>query len=235
VCGNTIVIDVPKVNGFGHPFPIKGTTLYNVTAFSGGRGADNEIVYADVDSTRSFDYTLGNISTGPLLSVVSRKVHGTAGTFDVNLPLTGSPGIEDRSPGQTGTPGVDYKMVFTFTGPVASCGTPSTGTVTPSGNTCTVNLTNVPNQQYTTVTLTGVSVPTACPAPFVGNVSGTMGLLIGDVNANRLVNSTDTSIVQAQSGKPVTNSNFRTDVNANGLINSTDTSIVQSKSGTGLP
>jgi len=62
-----------------------------------------------------------------------------------------------------------------------------------------------------------------------------MGVLVGDINANGLVNSTDTSLVQAQSGKPVANSNFRTDVNANGLINSTDTSIVQSKSGTGLP
>jgi hypothetical protein len=49
------------------------------------------------------------------------------------------------------------------------------------------------------------------------------------------VNSTDTSQVQAQSGKTVTTSNFRMDANANGLINSTDTSIIQSKSGTGLP
>jgi len=59
-------------------------------------------------------------------------------------------------------------------------------------------------------------------------------VLVGDINGNRLVNSTDTSLVQAQSGKEVSNSNFRTDVNVNGLINSTDTSIVQSKSGTGF-
>jgi len=64
-------------------------------------------------------------------------------------------------------------------------------------------------------------------------------LLVGDVNANGLVNSTDTSQVQAQSGQPVTGDlgtgNYRKDVNANGLINSTDTSTVQSKSGHGLP
>jgi len=60
-------------------------------------------------------------------------------------------------------------------------------------------------------------------------------VLVGDVNANGLVNSTDTSLVQAQSGQSVTSSNFRMDINANGLINSTDTSIVQSHSGTGLP
>jgi len=58
---------------------------------------------------------------------------------------------------------------------------------------------------------------------------------VGDINANGLVNSTDISQTQAQSGQSVTSSNFRTDINANGLINSTDVSSVQSKSGTGLP
>jgi hypothetical protein len=67
-----------------------------------------------------------------------------------------------------------------------------------------------------------------------GDVGISMSVLLGDIGGNGLVNSTDTSLVQAQSGKPLTNSNFRTDVNANGLINSTDTSVVQSKSGAGL-
>src|SRR5207302_8994844 len=40
---------------------------------------------------------------------------------------------------------------------------------------------------------------------------------------------------EAQSGQPVTSTNFRMDVNASGLINSTDTSLVESQSGTGLP
>ncbi len=42
--------------------------------------------------------------------VVSRKIHGGAGTFDINLPLTGNPGIECRSGGATN----DYQLVFTF-------------------------------------------------------------------------------------------------------------------------
>jgi hypothetical protein len=50
-----------------------------------------------------------------------------------------------------------------------------------------------------------------------------------------LVNSTDASLVQGQSGQAVTNSNFRIDVNTSGLINSTDASIVRSNSGNGLP
>ena len=31
-----------------------------------------------------------------LVSVVSRKTHGAAGNFDINLPLTGTPGVECR-------------------------------------------------------------------------------------------------------------------------------------------
>jgi hypothetical protein len=177
-----------------------------------------------------------------LSGVVSRKTHGGAGNFDINLPLTGTRGVECRAPGQTGTAGVDYKLIFTFPNVLTSVGSVSAtangGTVPSSGSIdgtdphkYIVNLTGVPNAQYVTVTLGNVHDA----ASHVGDVSATMGVLIGDVNANRLVNSTDTSIVQAQSGKAVTNSNFRTDVNANGLINSTDTSIVQSKSGTGLP
>ncbi len=42
--------------------------------------------------------------------VVSRKIHGGAGTFDVNLPLTGNSGIECRSGGANG----DHQVVFTF-------------------------------------------------------------------------------------------------------------------------
>ncbi len=54
VCGNSLVVDVP-LGAFGQP--VQGAVLYNVTAVSGGRNADNDL-YADVDTTRSFDYVL---------------------------------------------------------------------------------------------------------------------------------------------------------------------------------
>ena len=167
-----------------------------------------------------------------LTSAVSCKTHGNAGTFNIELPQTTKPGIECR----TGGPTNDYTIVFTFGNNVLVSGatvTSGTGRVTSFsrvGTEVTVNLTGVVNVQTITVTLTGVS-----DGINTRNVQATMGVLVGDVNANRLVNSTDTSQVQAQSGKTVTLSNFRMDVNANGLINSTDTSIVQSTSGTGLP
>ena len=48
VCGNSLVADVP-LSAFGSP--VNGPLLYNVTAVSGGRNADNDL-YADVDATR---------------------------------------------------------------------------------------------------------------------------------------------------------------------------------------
>jgi hypothetical protein len=62
LCGNTISIDVPINGGFGVGLPV-GNTLYNVTAFTFGRnGADD--LYADVDASHSFDFTLGGATGG---------------------------------------------------------------------------------------------------------------------------------------------------------------------------
>jgi PKD repeat protein len=185
--------------------------------------------------------TMGSCGPPQLVSVVSRKVHGLAGQKDILLPLAGTRGVECRTPGNTGTTGVDYKVVFTFLNNVTNCGTNGTGVTGsvftgPNTNQCTLDLTGPPDQQYTTMSLNGVTDAVGNS----GNVIGPqMGLLVGDVNANGLVNATDTSQVQAQSGQPVTgdlgSGNYRKDVNANGLINATDTSTVQSKSGHGLP
>jgi Dockerin type I domain len=61
-----------------------------------------------------------------------------------------------------------------------------------------------------------------------------MGVLIGDVTADGIVNSTDVSQVQSQLHQPVTASNFRDDVKADGVINHNDVNMVKSKSGTDL-
>ncbi len=54
-------------------------------------------------------------STPLLQSAVSRKTHGNAGSFDVDLPVSGTPGMECRSGGATG----DYTIVLTFLANVA--------------------------------------------------------------------------------------------------------------------
>ena len=207
--------------------------------------AVGEFGVASTASITSADYVVKNGYVGQLYdviaptNVVSRKMHGTAGTFSINLPLTGNSGIECRSGGTSNA----HHVVFTFPsavtfsdatvtpgqGGTASLENPKT-TTSPDGTEVTVNLTGVSNAQTITVTL--VSVNDGASTTSVGV---RVGVLLGDTSGNGLVNSTDVSQVQGQSGQAVTSSNFRKDVNANGLINSTDVSAVQAKSGTGLP
>jgi uncharacterized MnhB-related membrane protein len=66
-------------------------------------------------------------------------------------------------------------------------------------------------------------------------VAVSMGVLIGDVNGNAIVNAADVALTKSQVGNAVSGSNFREDVNANGLINSVDVALVKSKVGTALP
>src|SRR4029077_19043972 len=68
------------------------------------------------NTSRSFAYSLNVGSGSPLqvTSVVSRKTHGTAGVFDINLPLTGEPGVECR------TSGGNHTIVVTFNSAMVS-------------------------------------------------------------------------------------------------------------------
>ena len=69
-----------------------------------------------------------------------------------------------------------------------------------------------------------------------GNVvSPQMGMLVGDVNANGLVDGNDVSAVQGQTRQAVVNGNFRDDVNANGVIDGNDVSATQGHTRTSLP
>jgi hypothetical protein len=171
------------------------------------------------------------------VAVVSRMTHGSiTPPFEVDLPMSGKRGVECRSGGTNG----NYTMVFKFANSVTSVGG---ATVTGSGSVSSraiglnnheyiVNLTGVANEQYISVTLTDVHDS----AGNSGNVVGPqMGVLVGDTTANGLVNASDVSQTQFQSGQPVTSDTFREDVTVSGQINSADVSIVQSKSGTGLP
>ena len=176
------------------------------------------------------------ITIGPAYSAVSRKVHGTAGTFDIDLPLSGTRGVECRSGGANH----DYSVVFTFGGDISavdssavtSCGQISSTALGPNSNQYTVNLTNVCNGDYITVTLTNVHYSVGS---VLASASATMGMLLGDVNSDGLVNVGDTVAVRNQSGSDVTISNFRDDVTADGFINAGDNVVVRNQSGSSLP
>src|SRR5205807_9289560 len=94
-----------------------------------------------------------------LISAVSRKAHVSAGAFDVDLPLSGTPGIECRSAGTNG----DYTIIFTFKNSLGRVGgaslTMGTGSVVSSNidnndaHNYIVNLIGVTNVQVITVGL----------------------------------------------------------------------------------
>jgi sugar lactone lactonase YvrE len=171
-----------------------------------------------------------------LNSAVSRKAHGSAGTFDVDL--TNGGGIECRSGGA----GAGYTLVFTFANPLIKVGsaavTSGTGSVASSNidpadaHNYIVSLAGVSNAQTITVSLTNL---TDSAGDFSSVISAAMGVLLGDVNASRRVDAADVSSVRQQTLQPVTASNFRNDINASGRIDAADVSIARQQTLTSLP
>jgi hypothetical protein len=172
------------------------------------------------------------------VSAVSRKTHGSAGTFDIGLPLIGNPGIECR----TGSIGGNHQVIITFSVPV----TVSNVTVTPGAGAManidptngfsvnntqvTVNLTNVTNAQTLTINLIGVA-----GGGRSGNVAIPVSVLLADVNGSGSVDGNDVSAVQSHTRQAVNNTTFQYDVNATGLIDGNDVSITQGQTRTSLP
>ena len=184
------------------------------------------------------------VTTPPFLAgVVSRKMHGNAGEFDIALPLAGSGGVECRSGGATR----DYQLVFSFSAPITVTGEPqaevvsgggevgsggvsNNGSVVVNGDTVTVPLTNVEDVRRLEVLLRSVR-----DGDFVRNVSISFAVLIGDTNGNGSVNATDIAQTKSQSGVPLTSANFRADVNTSGSVNASDIGQVKAKAGNTLP
>jgi hypothetical protein len=168
------------------------------------------------------------------VSAVSRKTHGAAGTFDINLPFGGQPGIESRR-----GPGGNHTIVFSFTNEIVSGNAAVTegsgsvaGSPTFNGNTMTVVLTGVPNAQRVGITLSGVTDNFSQTMP---ETTLAMKALFGDTDGSSGVSSSDVGRVKSQASIPVSAENFRSDVTADGAITSSDIGAVKSMAGTTLP
>jgi hypothetical protein len=165
-------------------------------------------------------------------SALSRKVHGGAGTFDVDLTPLSTAGVECRSGGASGI----YQMIVQFANPVSVTsasligGSGSVSGFSVTGSTVTVDLMNITNVQRIFMKLTGVN-----DGVLSGDVPVAMSMLIGDTNGSGAINATDVTQAKLQSGQPVSGTNFRNDVLANGSINATDIATVKLSSGTALP
>jgi predicted outer membrane repeat protein len=179
------------------------------------------------------------------MTVVSRKTHGTGGsTFDINLPLTGTPlGVECRR--NTGADisgpnvGRDHEIILTFPTAVTVGGASvtsndmadmPTATFSVSSNVVTVDLHNIANARRLTINLTNAS-----DGVNTNNVNFPMGVLLGDVTNNTVVSNTDIASIKGQVAASVTSANFRNDVTANGIVSNTDVSTAKAQVGTTLP
>jgi hypothetical protein len=187
-----------------------------------------------------FDISDANFTVTPsapftVASAVSRKTHGAAGSFDLPLPLSGSPGVENRLAGASG----NHTIIVTFNRQIASGAaavSSGTGTVSGSpvisGSTVTINLTGVTDAQTLTLLLDDMTSTNAETLP---DTNVNIGFLVGDVNGSSGVNTTDIGQVKSVSGQNATSMNFRSDVNTSGTINTTDIGLVKSRSGNTLP
>lgn len=171
------------------------------------------------------------------MTVVSRKIHGAAGAFDIDLPPNGTAGVECRAPGSNGT----FTLVYTFSANVTAPGvatkTQGTGlagvaTIGPNLNQVTVPLRSVTDSQHLVVDLSGVQA-----GGLFNNQIARMDVLLADTNSDLNVDGTDVSQTKAQSGKAASTvgSVFREDVNFDGFVDGTDVSFVKSRSGAHLP
>ena len=169
-----------------------------------------------------------------ITSAVSRKTHGAAGDFDIDLPLSGEPGVECRTGGANGT----HTIVVTFSNNIMS-GNASiiegTGNIVSApivNNTMTVNLINVDDIQKLTVKLANVTDTFAQVLP---DTTVSVNVLLGDTTGNKSVNASDISQTKANAGGVVDASDFREDVTASGDINASDVAAVKAHSGDSLP
>jgi hypothetical protein len=174
-------------------------------------------------------------NTAPVpVSLVSRKVHGSSGTHDINFPLPSTTVTECRSGGA----GRNYQLLVTFANAVTVGGVTvtsvdgmATATQVANGTVVTIDLASVRDVQTATVTLTNVNNGSG-----IGDVSLPFRVLVGDTTADGSVTTSDIGQVKSQAGQAVTSANFRTDVTANGgIITSSDIGLVKTASGGQLP
>jgi hypothetical protein len=189
--------DTIWVYGENQTFAYDLSTLQLIRTLPGSRGSLNSTYdgpgafvdgYFALDYGAIFDRPGFNVYGAPfpvrLSRVGSRMSHGVAGVFDVELPSTGSPGVESRDGGPNG----DFTVVFTFTHQVTEVGmagiTSGSGAIATSGidpedsRKYIVNLTGVTNAQLVTIALTNVRDAQGGTSALL---SSTMGILRGDI------------------------------------------------------
>lgn len=161
-----------------------------------------------------------------MVSAVSRKVHGTAGTFDLplNIGPANSATVEPRTGGPTTFLFTFSDNITTVDGTLGSTNFTITNATfsdaSIASNTLTLNLTAIPDTSLVLVTLNGITDLANNPLTGTDNVA--VRALYGDVSQSGTVNVMDMQMVKNQLLQAVTPANFLCDVNCNGSINVMD-------------
>jgi hypothetical protein len=171
-------------------------------------------------------------NSGGLVSAQS-----VVGHFGIGLPLIAPFGVECRSPANR-----QYKVAFTFNNLLISVDSVATSCGSVIGSTIAgsdahqfiVNLATAAgcNTQDITVTLTGVHDD---QGNTLTSASATIGLLIGDVSGNGVVDQGDVNLTKDDVGQKATSDNFREDVDVSGRIDALDVFLVKTQVGDMLP
>lgn len=163
------------------------------------------------------DYYFDPAMPPSVAAAVSRKAHGTAGTFDVDI-CAGS--VECRVAGPTLVQVTFDRPIVLVTGTpadvVVSSGT-VTGVLQTGPNTIDVSLSNVANATAMTMTFPGVADGANPTCTSLGSLC--LRVLLGDVTSDGTVNIFDLLAVRNNLTKPVNTTTFRNDLDANGVIN----------------
>ena len=178
---------------------------------------------------------LDSVVVAPTYAAASREVHGAgdeAMSFDLDLPLAGAPAVECRQDVST--------VVFRFANSITSV----SGATIASGvariqnhylgndpHEYIVELADVVDAQYLTIVLDNVTESTG---NVIVSAAAELGVLLGDVNGDRTVNSGDVTLCGNHAGESTTRANYRFDLNGDGAINSGDVTIARNQSGTEL-
>jgi len=176
-----------------------------------------------------------------LISAYSRKWHGNLGEFDIPLPLgtydstNGGKFIDHGMECRIGGP---TKIVLVFSEPIqVEAGISGSdggiriypGTLNETiidENLMFLNIADVTDGSCMTISISGVTDLVGNPLTGDNNVN--VRVLLGDINADNLVNISDLSEVKAYFSSPLVHeNNCRIDVNGDGIINELDLETVR--------
>jgi hypothetical protein len=170
-----------------------------------------------------------------LVSAVSRMNHTGAGTFDVQLPLTGGTGIECRDVSGGMTIALKFDQAIKGANASITAGAAKVaGQPTINTDTLLVNLTGVKDAQALNLRLANI---TNGAGEKLAAVDVPFRVLFADVNASAKLSDVDANLVRLAvwTKTPVRGNSFRGDVNHDGVLNAADiTAIVAAVNRGGL-